>query len=64
MSQYYPTENVLGHPLLGRTVLKDEYNVVVKALEDLGFYNGWIQEFNSSYVYRPDFSNANPFRDG
>jgi putative pyruvate formate lyase activating enzyme len=61
MSQYYPTEGVMGHPVLGRPILKDEYNLVVKAMEDLGFHKGWIQEFNSSFVYRPDFCNSNPF---
>lgn len=61
MSQYFPTENVKNHKLLNRKVSESEYNLVIQEMERLGFYNGWIQELESSSTYQPDFLRNNPF---
>ncbi len=61
MSQYYPPEPVKDHPVIGRRLNPDEYERVVKEMESLGFYNGWIQELESSSSYVPDFVKEHPF---
>jgi len=61
MSQYYPTEHVRNHRLLGRGITEAEYDLVQAEMEHLGMYNGWVQEFESSDHYRPDFRNEHPF---
>ncbi|NJL58770.1 MAG: radical SAM protein [Desulfobacteraceae bacterium] len=61
MSQYYPTEPVKDHPLLGRRLFAEEYKAVVEEMQRLGFYRGWIQEMDSSQHYQPDFAEAHPF---
>ena len=61
MSQYHPTPFVKSHPFLGRSLYKTEYEIVVEAMENLGFRNGWIQDIDSYRNYRPDFSKENPF---
>lgn len=61
MSQYYPTPRVRNHPLLGRTVLMEEFQEVVDELTVLGFRYGWIQEIGSERLFRPDFCKKNPF---
>ncbi|MFZ2339331.1 MAG: radical SAM protein [Bacteroidales bacterium] len=61
MSQYHPTPDVAGHPVLGRALYKAEYDSVAKEMEELGFRNGWIQDPGSCLNYRPDFSRDHPF---
>ena len=61
MAQYYPTRQVRHHPTLGRGITAEEYREVIYEMERLGLYNGWIQEFESSEFYRPDFNNPHPF---
>jgi putative pyruvate formate lyase activating enzyme len=61
MAQYYPTGKVMSHPLLGRGVSAKEYRKIVKVMEDFGLFNGWVQEFESSEFYRPDFNSPHPF---
>jgi putative pyruvate formate lyase activating enzyme len=61
MSQYYPTNSVIQHPLLGRKITMAEYEEVTEAMDKLGFYRGWIQEFDSPVNYQPDFTKLNPF---
>jgi len=61
MSQYFPTQLVCSHPVLGRTPDEKEYYDVVRTLEDLGFYNGWVQDLSSSMNYKPDFMKEDPF---
>jgi putative pyruvate formate lyase activating enzyme len=61
MSQYYPTAAVSNHPLLNRTLTNNEYNRVVEAFHELGFYRGWVQDLESHSVFRPDFLNKEPF---
>ncbi len=61
MAQYYPTNLVKNHVNLGRVVSNFEYQQVTDEMEKLGMFNGWIQEFESSEFYRPDFNNLHPF---
>jgi putative pyruvate formate lyase activating enzyme len=61
MSQYHPTVNVMKHPLLNRSLYKNEYDEVVTEMESLGFRNGWVQDMDSNVTYRPDFRKENPF---
>ncbi|MDP4281048.1 MAG: 4Fe-4S cluster-binding domain-containing protein [Bacteroidota bacterium] len=61
MSQYFPTPAVKSHPLLRRTLTYKEYSKVVNEMDDLGMYNGWIQQMDSSTTYRPDFEKEHPF---
>jgi len=61
MSQYYPTTCVAAHPMLYRTIGEEEYDYVVEAMKDQGFYRGWVQESGSSHTYNPDFGNEHPF---
>ena len=61
MSQYHPNQYVSDHPDLKRILYREEYELVVEAMEELGFRNGWIQEMDSCNNYRPDFSRKHPF---
>lgn len=61
MSQYFPTENVKNHNTLKNKLLIGDYQKVVQAMYDLGFYNGWTQEPESSLNYIPDFNKEEPF---
>lgn len=61
MAQYDPTANVSDHPVLGRSLVASEYLEASGELENLGFYNGWIQDMESSQNYRPDFEMEHPF---
>jgi len=61
MSQYWPVPAVSDHPRLGRTLILEEYEIVVKEMEKLGFYKGWVQEMESHTSYRPDFLKEHPF---
>jgi putative pyruvate formate lyase activating enzyme len=61
MSQYHPTLYVKNHPILDRSLYRDEYESVVAEMERLGFRNGWVQDMDSFRNYRPDFSREHPF---
>jgi len=61
MSQYYPTGYVHDHPVLNRTLYREEYESVVQEMESLGFRNGWVQDMESNVTYRPDFTKNHPF---
>ena len=61
MSQYHPTYLVNDHPVLNRTLYKEEYEAVVEEMNKLGFRNGWVQDMDSNVNYRPDFGKENPF---
>ncbi len=61
MSQYYPSASVAGHPWLGRSITRGEYDEVLDELERLGFSRGWVQELESERTYRPDFTKPHPF---
>ncbi len=45
MAQYTPTHRALALPAWNRAITEDEYTRVVNTLEDLGFENGWIQDY-------------------
>lgn len=61
MSQYYPTESVRNHPILGKKISLKEYEIVIEEMRRLGFYKGWIQESDSFQHYQPDFIQTHPF---
>lgn len=61
MAQYYPTPNVRLDPDLCRSVTAEEYETVTTEMENLGMYNGWVQSFESSEFYQPDFDREHPF---
>ena len=61
MSQYHPNRLVRNHRELSRNLYLDEYESVVKEMEELGFRNGWVQDMDSNQNYMPDFSKEHPF---
>lgn len=61
MAQYYPTNKAEIDPLLSRAVREHEYERVLKLADELGFTNGWCQEFESERTYRPNFRRVVPF---
>lgn len=61
MSQYFPTDEVKNHSKLKRTITGEEYDKVVGAFHNLGFYRGWVQDLESHATFRPDFSGDQPF---
>ena len=61
MSQYYPVDKAICHPVLNRGLYYDEYQCVVDEMHRLGFRNGWIQEMDSHSYFRPDFKKEEPF---
>ena len=61
MSQYYPTIKVKNDTSINRTLTNDEYRKVVEAMQNYGFHNGWIQDFESQSFYLPDFNKERPF---
>lgn len=68
MAQYYATNKAATdsrYILLSRKISEREWLKAVSLLEDLGFENGFMQEFESaSLYYRPDFTDAEkPFKD-
>ncbi len=68
MAQYYPTnkaETDSRFILLSRKISEREWFKAASLVEDLGFENGFMQEYESaSHYYRPDFSDKEkPFKD-
>jgi len=61
MAQYWPTQAVLNHPTLNRTLSLEEYEIVKTELDNLGFYKGWVQDIESGDHYLPDFDSNKPF---
>jgi putative pyruvate formate lyase activating enzyme len=61
MSQYHPASEAESHPLLNRPLYRDEYEEVVREMENLGFRNGWVQNMESFENYKPDFGKEDPF---
>ncbi|MGQ9744846.1 MAG: radical SAM protein [Dissulfurimicrobium sp.] len=45
MSQYFPAYKAEAHEMLSRRLTRKEYDEVVGYALELGFTNGWIQEF-------------------
>lgn len=60
MSQYQPPDDELPVPL-DRNLLPEEYEQVVAEMEQLGFTNGWVQEYGSAKLFNPDFDSVQPF---
>jgi len=57
MAQYFPTENVKTHPVLGRTLTQCEYDEISSYFKQCGLHNGYFQELSSnSDEYVPDWS--------
>jgi putative pyruvate formate lyase activating enzyme len=57
MAQYYPTYMVSIESMyspLNRHITEEEYMEVVSFAEKLGFQNGWIQDLDSHYSWRPE----------
>jgi putative pyruvate formate lyase activating enzyme len=44
MSQYFPADQAVGDPDLGRGLTPEEYQEALDAFEELGLENGWQQE--------------------
>ena len=68
MAQYYATNKATTDPryiLLSRRISEGEWLNAVSLLEELGFEEGFLQEYESaSYYYRPDFEDKEkPFKD-
>jgi len=61
MSQYHPAYLVKDHLVLNRSLYKEEYEAVVREMNELGFRNGWVQEMDSNINYIPDFGKEEPF---
>ncbi len=56
MAQYFPTDEVLSHPVLAKRVNQDEYKRVLDYAEYVGLTNGFIQTAESATEdYVPDF---------
>ncbi len=45
MSQYFPAHKALDHPILKRTITRQEYQKAVDILHRLGLENGWTQPY-------------------
>ena len=43
MSQYFPADEAVGDPILGRRITKEEFAQAEKALHEYGLKEGWIQ---------------------
>jgi len=61
MSQYHPAHRAYKYKELNRRILPEEYNAVVRLVEELGIQNGWLQGMDSPGDYLPDFSADEPF---
>lgn len=61
MSQYHPMYKAVGHSTIGRSLFNEEYLLVCREMEDLGFSSGWVQEMDSNIEYLPDFNWVHPF---
>lgn len=61
MSQYFPVHKALNDSTINRTLTKQEYDLVLDKLDELGFENGWTQLLESNDFYQPDFDKDNPF---
>lgn len=62
MAQFHPCHQVAEHPLLQRTVSAGEYARALRALEEAGLTEGYLQELDAHEHYLPDFSrDGHPF---
>jgi len=61
MSQFFPTNKCFNYDKINRKLLQSEYQEIITEMENLGLYNFFIQEMESSDSYKPNFENSNPF---
>jgi len=61
MAQYHPAHRAYRYKELNRRLLHEEYQEVIRLVEELGIENGWIQDMESPGHYLPDFSKKEPF---
>jgi putative pyruvate formate lyase activating enzyme len=54
MSQYLPLWSARQDPLLGRRLTQEEYDLAMKALEESGLSQGWVQELESRENIEPE----------
>jgi putative pyruvate formate lyase activating enzyme len=47
MTQYFPANKAVGHPLMGRKITDTEAQEAFDHLWNTGLTNGWVQEFES-----------------
>lgn len=65
MAQYYPAHKAASMPLLDRKIRESEYERVLRILDRLGMDCGWVQDFEATEYYRPEFANRDaPFKGG
>ena len=63
MSQYFPTDRAVATPLLDRKIRQGEYERVLATLDALAMDHGWVQEYEASEYYRPEFEDRErPFK--
>jgi len=63
MAQYFPTHRALTMPLVDRKIRESEYLRVLSELDKLGMDHGWIQDYEASEYYRPEFEDRDrPFK--
>jgi putative pyruvate formate lyase activating enzyme len=66
MAQYHPEYKARSIPVISRRISEEEYYKVTEYAEELGFYNGWTQEYSSlsekEDLFIPDFKNEKVFK--
>ena len=66
MAQYHPEYKACSIPAISRRISEEEYYKVTDYAEELGFYNGWTQEYSSlsekEDLFIPDFKNEKVFK--
>jgi putative pyruvate formate lyase activating enzyme len=62
MSQYYPVCRASSYPIINRRITSEEYDPLVRFLEERGFDNVFLQELESAEVFLPDFRRHKPFK--
>jgi putative pyruvate formate lyase activating enzyme len=62
MAQYHPTHRAARFSAINRHITQAEYDEVMRALEEAGLENGWVQEMDAPQNYLPDFDKeGHPF---
>ncbi len=62
MSQYHPTHHASLFPEINRHISQAEYDGVMRALDESGLENGWVQGMDAPQNYLPDFDKeGHPF---
>ncbi len=63
MSQYFPVHQAVTAPLLDRKIRESEYERVLSLLDTLDMEQGWMQDYEASEYYRPEFDDRTaPFK--